>query len=163
MDDGTTSGAIFSECRTWRYSLWRIWPLLSDRRLVFIGLNPSTADEVDNDPTIRRCIGFAWRHGYGGVVMLNLFAFRATRPRDMKRAIDPVGPHNDCIIKLYIDKRHDIVAAWGQNGSYKNRDKAVMEMIPELFCLGLTKEDRPRHPLYLKNDTRLMPWRKNHE
>jgi hypothetical protein len=162
MDEGTTSGAIFSDCRTWRYSLWRNWPLLSDRRLVFVGLNPSTAGEITNDHTITRCIGFAQRRGYGGIVMLNLFAYRTKSPAEMKKASDPVGPDNDRIIKLYIDKRHDIVAAWGVHGSYRDRDKAVITMVPQLFCLGLTKDGKPRHPLFLKNDAELILWQSSY-
>ncbi len=159
MDDESTTGAIFSECRTWRYSLWRNWPLLNDRRLVFIGLNPSTADETRNDNTITRCIGFAERHGYGGIVMVNLFAFRTKSPTEMKKAPDPIGPHNDRIINLYIDERHDVVAAWGIHGSYMNRDKVIAEMVPDLLCLGVTKGGHPRHPLFLKNDASLRSWR----
>jgi hypothetical protein len=124
-------------------------------------LNPSTADEKEDDPTIRRCVNFAKRLGYGGAHMLNLFAYRATDPQEMKKAVDPVGPYNDRITKLYIADRHnDFVAAWGIHGSYMGRDKVVAAMIPELLCFGVTKEGHPRHPLYLRNDTGLIPWRK---
>lgn len=127
------------------------------RRLVFIGLNPSTADENKDDPTIRRCIGFAKRFGFDGVVMLNLFAFRATLPEVMKAAPNPVGPHNDAVIKSYLG--NTFIAAWGVHGSFLGRDREVSAMIPELFCLGTTKEGHPRHPLYLKNDAELKLWR----
>ena len=88
---GMEKGARFSESRTHRYALWRIWEKGAPM-VMFVGLNPSTADETQDDPTIRRCIDFAKRWGYGGLYMLNIFAFRATNPKDMKAAADPVGP-----------------------------------------------------------------------
>jgi len=156
-------GAIFSEDRVYRYSLWRYWtpPLDGNfRRLIFIGLNPSTADENTDDPTIRRCIGFAERLGYNGIVMLNLFAFRATKPSEMFKVSEPIGKHNDTTIKSFIDNSTDFVAAWGVYGSYLDRDKEMAMMIPDLLCLGTTKYGNARHPMYLKSDTNLEPWRK---
>src|SRR5688572_12557148 len=99
------SGARFSECGTYRYVLWRQWNEVNGD-VAFVGLNPSTADDEKDDPTIRRCIGFAKRWGYGGVVMLNLFAYRATRPDAMWAArvadADIVGPQNDAHIRLFV-------------------------------------------------------------
>jgi hypothetical protein len=152
-------GATFSPCRTWRYSLTRRWahdgPLL-----MVIGLNPSTADETQDDPTIRRCIGFAKREGMTGLVMANLFAFRATDPRTMRRADDPIGPDNDMWLSMLRDLCDLRLAAWGVHGHYRDRARDVMErgLLSHVYCLGLTKGGTPRHPLYLAADTPLEPF-----
>lgn len=146
-------GAVFSSCRKWRYALGRIWD--KDRPYaVFIGLNPSTADEVEDDPTIRRCIRYAYDWGYGGVHMLNIFAFRATDPRDMKAAADPVGNYNDTYLLNYATRPNTgvVVAAWGAHGTFMDREKTVKELIQPLHCLSITKDGHPGHPLYLKKD-----------
>lgn len=144
-------GAVFSECRTYRYSLWRIWNDLQDP-VLFIGLNPSTADEYTDDPTIRRCIGFANSWGHGGIIMANLFGFRATEPKDMMKADDPVGPDNDWRLKELAERADIAVAAWGNGGSFRDRGKTVAELVPDLFYLKLNKSGQPAHPLYLKAD-----------
>lgn len=159
--DTDVSGAIFSDDRVYRYALWRVWDRNNPARVAFIGLNPSTADEHTDDPTIRRCIGFAKQWGAGGLLMLNLFAFRATDPAVMKRAVDPVGGSNDNVIRiLTIGVR--VVAAWGTDGAFMGRDAAVVEMLTRegvtVECLGCTKGGLPRHPLYLRADTALMPY-----
>ena len=148
------SGAEFSDDRVYRYVLWRKWNK-EKPKVVFIGLNPSTADEEINDPTITRCENFALKWKFGGLFMLNIFAFRATDPRRMKAALDPVGPGNDDWIIKVVEKAGPIVLAWGNNGDYMNRGKAVIELLHEfdLYYLGdLTKGGHPRHPLYLKAD-----------
>lgn len=142
-------GAKFSECRTWRYSLWRKWdPELP--RLVVIGLNPSTADETNDDPTIRRCINFARTWGCGSYYMLNLFAYRSTDPAKMRMFIDPVGPDNDETIMRVCRLGDIVLAAWGHHGVFRGRGLAVMEMLKDVpvFCLGKTKDGFPAHPLY---------------
>lgn len=152
----TTSGAIFSACRTYRYSLWRTW---SGRGTYarFIGLNPSTADETKDDPTIRRCIAFAKAWGYDGVVMLNLFAFRATSPSDMMKADDPVGPDNDGWLIDSMPER--AVAAWGTHGTFMGRDRAVKQILAgRLYYLRLTKDGHPSHPLYLPGTLQPTKW-----
>lgn len=125
---------------------------------MFIGLNPSTADETEDDPTIRRCISFARDWGYGGVFMLNLFAFRATVPSDMFKAKNPIGPLNDSRLEFFSEQCEQVVAAWGVHGAHQERGKRV-SAFPcfhgKLFCLGTTKQGHPRHPLYLKRDTKL--------
>ena len=152
------SRAVFSEDRVYRYELWRRWG--GGDVVVFIGLNPSTADESMNDPTIRRCIGFAKDWGYGGLCMLNLFAFRATDPAVMKAADDPVGPQNDETLMRIAGAfrttgEHPLViAAWGVHGEHDARARKVMEWLPNLSCLGLTKDGHPKHPLYLKRDVK---------
>lgn len=154
------TGAEFSECRTWRYALWREWGGGNSLLVTFIGLNPSTADENVDDPTIRKCIGYAKRWGYGGVRMLNLFAFRATYPLDMKLARDPVGPDNDQALLRYLsDPRNRLtVAAWGKDGKHQSRGWLVKKMLGDfkLKCLGTNGDGTPRHPLYLPNDVELV-------
>lgn len=149
--------ATFSECGRYRYTLSRIWDDGS-ARVVFVGLNPSTADERVDDPTIRRCIAFAKAWGFGGVQVLNLFAFRATRPADMLCQPDPVGPDNDHHLTTYAVRAALVVAAWGTLGSHMARDRAVRALLPGLHCLRLTKHGHPAHPLYLPSDLRPVPW-----
>ena len=154
--DDYECGAELSDDRAYRYFLWRQWN--KDKSMVvFIGLNPSTADEENNDPTITRCENFALKWGYGGLWMLNIFAFRATDPHRMKAAPDPVGPDNDAYILKVAAKAGLILATWGNHGEYMDRGKAVIELLHEfdLNYLGtLTKGGHPRHPLYLKADLR---------
>lgn len=152
--------ACFSPCRTWRYSLTRTWETRG-RILAVIGLNPSTADETQDDPTIRRLIRFATREDYGGIVMLNLFAFRATDPRAMKAAADPVGPENDDYLRLETRGR-DVLCCWGTHGGWRGRGTAVRRHVDGpgqcLFHLGLSKGGHPKHPLYLRSDTPFQAW-----
>lgn len=151
-------GAAFSECRKYRYSLWRRWG--ESTMAAFIGLNPSTADETQDDPTIRRCIAFAKRWNCGGLVMLNLFAFRATDPNEMKRETDPVGPLNDKAIRVVTHLCSPVVCCWGAHGGHHNRSSVVLGIVGRLNTkhLGLTKAGQPKHPLYLAADTELQGW-----
>lgn len=151
---------IFSECRKYRYTLWREWPDdmfdRHDNYLMVIGLNPSTADETQDDPTIRRCIGFAKRWGFGALCMTNLFAWRDTSPKAMKVATDPVGVMNDHWLSEYAKGAGFILAAWGNHGSHLGRADVVTKLIPNLHCLGKNKDGSPKHPLYLSSSaTRL--------
>lgn len=145
--------ADFSPCRTWRYSLSRIW---ADQFPIamFLGLNPSTADEFQDDPTVRRCMRFAESWGYGGIILGNLFAYQATDPRQLKSAIDPVVPDNECWLTGLAEKATMVIAAWGASGGLMGRDKVVTSLLEEIHCLGLTTDGRPRHPLYLRSDTK---------
>lgn len=148
-------GAQFSDCRTYRYALWRRWR--EDSHVMFIGLNPSTADETQDDPTIRRCIGFAKAWGFGGLYMLNLFAYRATSPKDLKKAANPTGPENDNYLSMYLHKEGLNIACWGNHGRYLNRAAEVISLLGEsnLSVLGMTKMGQPKHPLYIKGSTQL--------
>jgi len=148
-------GAQFSDCRKYRYTLWRTWRE-GDGHVMFIGLNPSTADEIKDDPTVRRCVGFAKAWGFGGIHMLNLFAFRATNPKDLFKADDPIGKENDDFLKMYLDPPGLNIACWGVLGKYLNRGERVIEWLgrENLSCFGLTKNNQPLHPLYLKRDTK---------
>jgi hypothetical protein len=151
------SGAIFSPDGVYRYALHR--HIGAGRgSFVVIGLNPSTADETKDDPTIRRCMSFAKREGKSRLVMLNLFAFRATDPGYMKLSLDPIGPENDAVIAHYATLPDVIiVAAWGVHGHFRNRATEVGRELPVLVCFGQTKDGHPRHPLYLRKDTPLVP------
>ena len=146
--------AIFSSCRTYRYSLSRIWDK-KNKYVLFIGLNPSTANEEADDPTIRRCVNYAKDWGYGGFMMVNLFAYRTTLPSNLKKVKYPVGSENDKYI-VTLSKKADItVAVWGNNGNLYSRDKQVLSLVPNLKCLKVNKSGQPAHPLYLKKGLKL--------
>jgi len=156
MTTTSKSGATFSDCREYRYVLWRIWD--DDKpKVMFIGLNPSTADEKTDDATIRRCIGFAESWDFGGIYMLNLFAFKATLPKDLKLAAQPIGEENDMYLTRYAEKSSLIIGAWGNHGVFLNRGSEVIEMFPAMHCLKMTKMNQPAHPLYLRADTGHKP------
>jgi len=143
---------VFSRCGRWRYLLWRI-----DRprgKLLGMGmLNPSQADETRDDPTIRQCRMRARQARLSGLLVWNLFAYRATLPADLKRASDPVGPDNDLAIALALALARRTVAAWGNHGLHRGRASAVLALCREagapLSVLGMTGSNQPRHPLYL--------------
>ena len=122
-------------------------------------LNPSTADERRDDPTIRRCVGFARRWGFGGVEIVNLFALRASDPRVLRRAGDPVGAANDRHIARAAARATLVVLAWGACGRLRGRSAEIRARLsrPAPRCLGLTRSGEPRHPLYLRADARLVP------
>jgi hypothetical protein len=125
---------------------------------MFVGLNPSTADETLDDPTIRRCIGFAKDWGYSGLCMTNLFAFRATDPAKMLAAQDPVGPDNDKVLQELAQNAGVVVAAWGTHGAHLKRDAHVRSLLTRLHCLRLTKAGFPGHPLYLPKNLTPQPY-----
>jgi len=161
----------FSPCRKYRYTLWREFypirainpPLLplegnqAHNYLMVIGLNPSTADETKDDPTIRRCIDFAKRWGYGALCMTNLFAWRDTLPENMKAAPDPIGPENDEWLYKISVCAGGILAAWGKHGAFLNRAARVREEMRQscltVHCLRFNKDGSPQHPLYVPADT----------
>jgi hypothetical protein len=150
--------ATFSDDRRYRYTLTRSWSMVGPY-LVVIGLNPSTADETVDDPTIRRCIGFAKRERMSGLIMVNLFALRATDPRAMMADPDPIGPENDAVLQRETDRRDGsiVLAAWGVNGSHMGRAIAAWTKITALMhCLGVTRDGNPRHPLYVRADAPLL-------
>lgn len=154
---GEEWGAIFSVCERYRYLLWRRWDK-NGGDLVAIGLNPSTATHEVNDPTNTRLMRFARERGYGGLVTLNLFAFRATDPRDLRKTDEPVGAKNDFYIKERTRKARRgsiIVAAWGNHGAYRGRSDEALRILDTAtcHCFGLTKSGEPKHPLYLAADT----------
>jgi hypothetical protein len=148
--------AIFSADRVYRYVLEREWDADLPKPL-FIGLNPSTADELKLDPTMRRLRASSKRWGFGGFIMCNLFAFRSTDPLALRLTRDPVGPDNDRWIRESAARARLIVPCWGTHGSYMHRDMGVRRLLSryELRCFGTTKHGHPKHPLYLPDDTKL--------
>lgn len=152
-----SASAGFSDCRVYRYTLSRVWDP-SRPSLAFLMLNPSTADAFVLDPTIRRCKARAERLGYGGIEVRNLFAFRATKPADMRLAADPVGYENDEAIRQILGLT--IVAAWGRHGTYRGRDAQVKRLLADadVRCLKLTQGGHPSHPLYLADALELVPF-----
>ncbi len=151
--------AYFSPCQKYRYALKIMWdnslPLMG-----LIGLNPSTADQYKDDPTLRRVRGFAESFGCGGVIMLNLFAYRATDPREMKKQSDPVGVGNtlDDLREWLSLCLGPHIAAWGTHGEFMGRGREVLEGIRGLSCLAKNSDGSPKHPLYLKSDLRPIPF-----
>jgi hypothetical protein len=160
------SSAVISECKRYRYALHRIWDRSKSVACV-IGLNPSTADSSNDDPTIRRCVGYAKLFGYGGFIMVNLFAYRATDPKEIKRLpIDiAIGPENDIYLRRITLGAKTVIAAWGSHGDMQGRGKQVMRMLREqckvVYCFNTksgykTKNGQPKHPLYLPGDANLV-------
>ena len=153
-------GAFFSPCGTYRYALWRKWDD-GGSYAAWIGLNPSTADEHKDDPTIRRVLDFTKRWGYSGAVMLNLFAFRATHPEVMMAAADPAGPENNLAIAKYAEHASVVIAAWGNLGKFQGRDMCVLPLVKpagKLKCLKMTAQGCPWHPLYVPKTTTPQPF-----
>ena len=149
--------AVLSKNRLYRYALTRVWR--SDLPTVmFIGLNPSIADENIDDPTLLRCIGFADSWGYGGVVMANLFAYRATLPAEMKKAKNPIGRGNNQWLQKLAGQSEIVIAAWGNDGGYLTRSQQVRKLIPGLHYLRLNKSGEPAHPLYLPASLSPVIW-----
>lgn len=155
--------AVISQCGAYRYSLTRKWgrmPLLP-----FVMLNPSTADAVQDDPTIRRCMGFARRENAGGIIVVNLYAFRAARPKDLWRAENPVGgvDRERALVRVVAEaarSNQPIVCAWGAHGA--DIANFTIQRLKcdsaRLVCLGKTKAGAPRHPLYVRADEPLEPF-----
>jgi hypothetical protein len=161
FSDTEQSSARFSECRNYRYELRRVW---GDGPLVnFIMLNPSTADEVNNDPTIeRQCRRIRkWGLGHGGLVVTNIFAWRSTDPRVLKTLPDPVGPENDRVITDVARDAGLVICAWGTHGELLGRGKAVahrLSAISPLHYLKMSDSGHPWHPLYLSYDLKPQVW-----
>lgn len=167
MSDGAqfvddTTGAIISDDETYRYQLWRTWDA-GKSRLGWVMLNPSTADETEDDPTIRRCVNYAKEWGYGSIVVGNLFALRATDPDQLRDHPDPVGPHNDYHLEAICEEAERVVAAWGatyDTGLGFTRRINVTSLLGqeagEFYALDTTKEGHPVHPLYQPADAELQ-------
>lgn len=155
------STATYSDCERYRYALTRVWDT-AGRRVHFVMLNPSTATEVQNDPTVERCERRARTLGFGSFTVTNIFAWRDTDPRAMKAAKDPVGPANDTAIRAACDAADTIIAAWGTHGAHLGRGDQVERLLRgqsrPLFHLGLSKAGHPKHPLYIAYTEQPQVW-----
>ncbi|MGY6694408.1 MAG: DUF1643 domain-containing protein [Roseinatronobacter sp.] len=155
------SSAIYSSCGAYRYVLTREWNVGSPRA-VFVMLNPSTATEIQNDPTVERCERRARALGFGAFRVCNIFAFRATDPRVMRAATDPVGPENDAAIQESAQWADMVICAWGTHGAHLSRGPRVASLLrssgKRLWHLGVTKDGHPKHPLYIGYRVQPMPW-----
>lgn len=154
--------AIISKCGQYRYRLERPGDLMATRGpAVFIMLNPSTADATEDDATIRRCRRFAESWGCNGIVVVNLYALRATDPRELWQHAAAIGPRNDQHLRNAVTGAGEVICAWGANAR-QDRVLAVTEILravgAALRCLGTTKHGAPRHPLYVRADTKLVDW-----
>ena len=155
------STAVYSDCERYRYSLTRVWDTQGGK-VLFVMLNPSTATEVQNDPTVERCERRARTLGFGGFRVTNIFAWRDTDPRKMKATGDPIGPHNDAAILEGATWANRVIAAWGTHGAHMNRGADVAVLLAStgnpLYHLGLSKHGHPKHPLYLPYTQKPQVW-----
>ncbi len=162
----TRSAASFSPCRRWRTWLERRWdalPIGAGRHAAFIGMNPSTADEAVDDPTVQGCMARARAWGYGAAVMLNAFAYRATDKLRLLEVDDPIGPNNDADILRLSTAAGVVVVAWGQPPkALRTRGPALAGMlrgagiVPK--CFAINADGSPKHPLYVRRDAKLIPF-----
>lgn len=155
------SEASYSDCEQYRYALTRVWEA-KGRKVLFVMLNPSTATEVQNDPTVERCERRARALGFGAFRVCNIFAFRATDPRVMRAAPEPIGSANDAAILAGIDWADEVVAGWGNHGDHLGRGAAVKALLQAQAGrpkhLGLTRSGHPKHPLYIAYKTQPEAW-----
>lgn len=155
------STAVYSDCERYRYSLTRTWDSAKGS-VLFVMLNPSTATEIQNDPTVERCERRARALGFGGFTVCNIFAWRDTDPFAMRRAAAPIGPENDAAIRAAAAQAQQIVAAWGTHGAHLDRGPEVEILLRAtgrpLTHLGLSKAGHPKHPLYISYATEPMVW-----
>jgi hypothetical protein len=156
----TVSEAVYSDCERYRYVLTRVWG--PGPKALFVMLNPSTATELQNDPTVERCERRARGLGFGAFRVTNIFAYRATDPRVMRAAADPVGPGNDAVLLESVPWSDAVLCAWGNHGIHMDRGARVEAMLRQagarLSHLGLTGQGQPRHPLYVGYDRQPEPW-----
>lgn len=155
--------ATFDETGTYRYRLDRRWKRAPEKRVTFVMLNPSTADAFKEDPTIRRCIGFAKSLSLQAMSVVNLFAIRATDPKEIRLAEDPVGPENDFYIREACRASMMVICAWGAYPHLDGRDRVawlnIKDCCSNIYSFGLTKKGAPKHPLYLRGDSVLQAFR----
>lgn len=149
---GALAEAVYSPCLRWRYALTLTWDVAASRLLMIL-LNPSTATEVQNDPTIARCEARARALNHGALRVVNLFAFRATDPAALRQQADPVGPQNDAVLQDSLSWADQVLCGWGLHGAYLGRGAQVADSLRAMgqtcWHLGLTKAGAPRHPLYV--------------
>lgn len=163
FEETDSRGATFSPCRKYRYTLWRSWePDWQGNCVVYIALNPSTADENVNDPTVTRCINRAVQMDFGGMYMLNIFSYRATDPIDMKAKAEPVGEENDRRIVEICKNAKMIVCCWGNHGKHMKRSAKVRELLEQfkdkVYAIEVNSGGEPKHPLYCGYEKLPEPW-----
>lgn len=161
-EDGTKSMAVYSACENYRYALERCWRSDPARWMIMIMLNPSTATHIDNDPTVERCERRARDWGYDGILVLNLFAYRATDPKKMKKQEHPEGPLNNWTITEALERaaafpdNHLVLCGWGVHGAHKGRADLILSLMRGYgvtpLALGWTRNGHPQHPLYIGYD-----------
>lgn len=157
MEKGSVmrSGAEFSPCQKYRYTLYRWWS--EEKDATFVMLNPSTADEIDNDPTVERCQRRAKEMGFGGLKVVNIFAYRSTDPEALYDLDDPIGPMNDQKIVEATENAGIVICGWGDHGGLRDRGQQVLELLKSkgivLHCLEVNLSGEPRHPLYIPYST----------
>lgn len=156
---GIIRKAAFSRCGNYRYALWREWDS-SLPQVMFIGLNPATADAEKDDNTMRRCMFYARDWGYGSMVVANLFAWRTTWPTELIKARDPVGKHNDRWLKKLSRQADRCVAMWGNHGSFMGRSSKVENLFDDLYCLKITRQGQPHHTRGLANGIQPTPFQR---
>lgn len=152
---------MFSPCERYRYLLGRCWDT-SRPSCAWLMLNPSTADAMRDDPTVRRCRRLADSWGYGSLEVINIFSYRSTDPAQLRRQSDPVGPHNDRWIRRVARRADLLVCAWGEHGALNNRDARIAELlasIPDARAVGVNASGRPKHPLYVARTVEPKPFR----
>lgn len=158
-----TSGAEFSPCGLYRYSLWRQWGPADSPPAMFLMLNPSTADETQNDPTVERCQRRAREMGYGGLLVGNIFALRSTDPGALYCWDDPQGPDNNVAILKMAKRAGIVICAWGAHGRLRGRGKQVHAILKAAgvtpHYLILNKDGTPKHPLYISYSVRPKEWK----
>jgi hypothetical protein len=152
--------AAFSPDRVYRYALWRTWDDTKPK-VMFVGLNPSTADETNNDNTVNACVRHATNWGYGGFVIGNLFAFCDTDQKFIWQVPNPIGPENDAWLKRLAKQSDKIIAAWSNDGWRDKRGEIVCKMFPEIYCLRRNKSGEPHHPLYIKTPSQPVKYIRN--
>lgn len=155
------TGAYFSPDRKYRYSLFRIWQPAASL-VSYVLLNPSTADETTNDPTVSRCQVRAINAGFGGLIVVNIFAWRSTYPVNLYQAADPVGPENDVFIDRAVRESELVVCGWGKHGAYQDRGREVVKLIRSAgrtpHALRINADGSPEHPLYLSYKLQPIPF-----
>ena len=139
--------AVLSDSGAYRYRLQRVWDA-NRPAVLFVCLNPSTADATQDDNTSRVCMNYAKRWGFGSLLLGNLFAIRSTDPRGIRRVSDPIGPHNDWCLKKLQAQASLVICAWGDAGAHLDRDQQVLGFLTAPHCLAKLKSGRPGHPLY---------------
>jgi len=157
IDLTIAKGAIFSDDRKYRYALWRVWqpnkPLLMS-----VCLNPSIASELTDDPTITRLQARAYKAGYGGLLMANLFAYITTNPIHLNNQHDTIGELTDYYIKEMIKLSERQLCGWGSFKPVIHRASEVYKMLPNPYCLGVNTDGNPKHPLYVRYDVPMVKY-----